>query len=423
MEQVIFGGWDNNLHPTDTEYNTLIGGFWWRTTETEVWKLVSTDGIIKNLRAKLNGPPGAGKKYTFTLMVNGAPTALTFDIEDTATSGSDMVHEIDVTGGDSVTIRCVPTGTPTARYAAWTSMFEGDTAKESLILGGTRGTFSNVDITYFHVMGSYGTPLTTENHFRQVAPTDGIIKNFYLWLSDVPGLAGDAYRLTLRKNGASQTLTITITTPDRTGNDLVNSFAVAAGDILTMMIEPLNSPSKTPFGQWGMTFVSDIDGESIVLGGTDDPPSVVDTNYNQPVSMTFGFWELVESNVYQLGQVCTLKKLYILLSAAPGAGNKYDFTLRKGGIDSNVVTTVSGAATTGNSGVLEDTVSNDHYVTLKAAPDDTPDVVDVYWGFVCEEREALGWEGKILGIESPGSVAKIMGIEIANISKIMGVEG
>ncbi len=61
-----------------------------------------TDGLIKNLRVKLNDSPGVGKKYTFTLTLNGAPTALTLDIAGLDTSGSDMVHEIDVTGGDTI---------------------------------------------------------------------------------------------------------------------------------------------------------------------------------------------------------------------------------------------------------------------------------------------------------------------------------
>ena len=50
MEQVILGGFYDLLSPADTEYNSVVGGFLWRATEGDYAKLVSTDGVIKNLR-------------------------------------------------------------------------------------------------------------------------------------------------------------------------------------------------------------------------------------------------------------------------------------------------------------------------------------------------------------------------------------
>jgi len=382
MEQVIFGGYDNFLDTTATKYQRIIGGSIWRATE-DCYKLVSTNGVIKNLRFKLSGAPGAGKKYTFTLMLNGAPTALTLEIADAATTGNDMVHEIVVTGGDYVSLRCVPTGTPTAVMATWTSMFEGDTPNESLILGGTHDPFSSADIQYGQVMGAYTFYTSTEDNFRQVVPTAGTIKNFYVKLNIDPGTAPDAYRLTLRKNGISQVLTVTITADATTGNDLVNSFAVVPGDILTMMVEPLNGPSATPFAHWGMTFVADIDGESIVLGGSYYPLDDTATEYYWLTSRENFFWDPDETIRYQLGQVCTIKKLHILLDTSPGAGKKYDFTIRIGAADSNVVATISDVATTGSSGPLIDTVALDDYVDLQVVPTNTPNVADAFWGFVC----------------------------------------
>ncbi|GAG98585.1 unnamed protein product, partial [marine sediment metagenome] len=94
-------------------------------------------------------------------------------------------------------------------------------------------------------------------------------------------------------------------------------------------------------------------------------------------------WAADETTFYQLGQVCTLKKFYVLLAGSPGAGNKYDFTIRLAGAGSNVVTTIAGDDTTGNSGALEDTVALDEYVSLEVVPDDTPTIRDAYWGLVC----------------------------------------
>ena len=382
MEQVLFGGWYDLLDPTATEYASLVSGYNW--TETEQWrtKVVSTDGVIKNFRGRLSDSPGAGKKYTFTLRVNYAPTALTFDIADGATTGSNMVDEIVVSAGDRVSIQSVPDSSPTARYATWTSVFEGDNANESLIMGGGGAGLDPVATEYAQVMGTQASYSGTENDFRQVVPTSGTIKNFYVDLNANPGSDPDAYRFTVRLNGATDADSpiITITAPASEGSDLVNNLSVVAGDVLTMMIEPLNTPSVI-FARWGMTFVADVNGESIILGGLRSDLNPAATEYNVLSGWGGPSWTANENEHYQLGQVCTLKKLYILLSAAPGVGSKYDFSLNIAGAG-NVVTTVDGTNTTGNSGELTDTVALDEYVDLKVVPDSTPNVADTYLGFV-----------------------------------------
>lgn len=378
---MIFGGNIDSLDPAATEYNSPVGGYTWAGTESWRLKPVSTDGVIKYLRAKLNGSPGAGKKYTFTLMVNKAPSSLTFEIADDATSGSNMVDEIVVTGGDTISIRCVPTGTPTVRSATWTSVFEGDTAKESLIMGGAGFSISNVDIEYAQVMCAATNYGVTENNYRQVCPTGGTFKNLYIRLGVDPGTAPDAYKFTLRKGGISQALTVTITADDKTGSDLVNTVDVVAGDVLTMMIEPLNTPSEVTHVSWGMTFVADVDSESIVMGGSSDNLPAADTEYYYFTSYELWAWHADETQRYLLGQACTLTKLHVLLSAAPGAGNDRDFAIRIAG--TNVVTLqISDAETTGDSGALEDTVALDEYVDLRTIPTSSPDIADAYWGFV-----------------------------------------
>ncbi len=246
MEQVIFGGGYGVLDDTDNTYASLVGGINWTTTESWYKRVVSTGGTIKNLRVKLNDSPGAGKSYDFTLMLNGNPSALTVHIHDTDTSGADTVNEVAVVAGDTIYLKCVPTDTPTVRYATWTSVFKGTTANESLILGGTIYPLDVTNIEYVQVMGPTTFPDTTENNHRQICPTAGTIKNLYVGLTEDPGTDPDAYRFTLRKGGVSQTLTVTITADNTTGNDTANEVSVVAGDVLTLMIEPLNTPSGTP---------------------------------------------------------------------------------------------------------------------------------------------------------------------------------
>jgi len=420
LEQVLFGGYWGNPSDTSTWYSSLASGSGWASSEASRYKLISTDGLIKNLRVVLNGAPGGATKYTFTLMVDGAPTALTLEIVGVATSGSNMVNEIDVTPGQTVSLQCDPEGTPTLRKVTWTSVFEGDTPAESLIMGGASTTLHLTDTEYGQVMGAYTWYTVIENDYRQVVPTAGTIKHFYVKMDIAAGVgAGDAYRFTLRLNGATvaQSLIVTITQPATTGSDLAHNLVVAAGDILTMMIEPILTPSATPFAQWGMTFVADTDGESIVLGGSVDDLDNAATEYIYLAGYELNPWINDETQRYQLGQVCTLSKFYVLLSAAPGAGNDYDFAIRIAG--TNVVTLqISDAATTGNSGALSDTVALDEYVNLRCIPTDTPDVVNAYWGLVCYLEPPIGWTGKISGVTNP---AKIAGVDVANIASVKGV--
>lgn len=383
MKQVIVGGGYTAF--VATRYASILGSAGgWYTSEFSPSKIVSTDGVIKNLYVKLDGSPAAGKSYIFTLMLNGNPTALTVTIANAETQGSDTTHEITVTGGDRVSIKGDPINVPDIRRPIYSFMFEGDNANESLLLGGG-GVVDKVDIEYSHVSaGMCGLAPVAENDCRQICPTAGTIKNLYVELENDAGTAPDAYRFTLRKNGADQTLTVTITADDTTGNDLVNSFAVVAGDILTMKVEPLNSPSEEERVIWGMTFVATVDGESVVLGGSRETLHDTDTMFNLPVPNYNVVWHATEAQRIQLGQTCVIKKLYMLLSGVAGAGNKYTFTMRIAGGDSNVVVEIGGAVdTTGNSGALTDTLANFENLSLKVVPDDTPTARDVYWGFVC----------------------------------------
>lgn len=386
MDQVIIGGYFDLLDSLDTEYNSLSGGFAWTSVEANRNQLISTDGVIKNFRGKLSAAPGVGNKYTFTLMLNGAPTALTFDITDDNIIGSDMVHEVDVAGGNTVSIQCVPDSNPTSSYATWTSTFKGDTAKESLILGGSYIPLSKTAIEYIQLATSACSPSVNEDYMYQVCPTAGTLKNFFVKLSADPGAGGDAYRLTVRKGlpMGDTALTVTITEPNTTGSDLVNTVDVAAGDVFTVKVEPLNEPDVAPAAYWGVTFEADVDGESIILGGTSDDLHNSTTEFNilQP-GLYNSLWDDAEIKRYQLGQVCTVKKLYIVLSGPPGAGKAYTFTVRIAGANSNVVAVVADAATTGNSGVLEDTVANDEYMDLQVVPTSVPTIKDAYWGLVC----------------------------------------
>lgn len=77
-------------------------------------------GTAQNLFVRVWNAPGAvGKNWVWTLMVNGAPTALTVTIENLETANSDLVNAVTIAAGDQLSLRCVPANAPVATYATW----------------------------------------------------------------------------------------------------------------------------------------------------------------------------------------------------------------------------------------------------------------------------------------------------------------
>lgn len=425
MEQVLIGGIYNLLHTTDTEYNVVGGAAAWLAgaSKEQLATVISTGGTLKNLRVELNDVPGTGT-YTFTLhravgIGAWANTALTCTVAADGTTTSDTSNEIAVAAGDVVLLECNPDSPDNARYAKWSMVFEGDTANESLLLAQVNAWAS--DTVYCSPMGVTASGFTTEDDARCVCPTGGTIKNLYVQLHTDPGGGDDAYKITLRIGGVSKALTVTITADDRTGNNVADEIAVSAGNVLTVMVEPLNSPSAWPYMAVGMTFVADTDGESLILGGLESNLDDTNTEYSSLNTHRRLDWKATEAEKYQLAQVCTLKKLYMLLSDSPGADNDYTFTVRKNAASpaSGLVVEIADAATTGNDTTNTITIANDDELDLMVVPTDTPTVRDAYWGLVGFISPVAGWTGKISGVTNP---AKIMGVDVANIKSVKGVE-
>jgi hypothetical protein len=73
------------------------------------------NGVLRNLYVALDGSPGVGKSYTFTVRLNGVNTALTCIIAEANTTGSNVADVVDVNAGDILSVAVTPAGVPTAR--------------------------------------------------------------------------------------------------------------------------------------------------------------------------------------------------------------------------------------------------------------------------------------------------------------------
>lgn len=389
MEQVIIGGYDDQVHTSATEYNRIAGGEDWENFEGARLQAVSTDGKLKQLRVELGGTPGGGGNYKFTLRLNGAPTALTCTVGSADLQASDMVNEVVVTGGDLISLECDPDSPAQARKAQWTIVFEGDNPNESLLLGAAQSALPGGSTNMYNQVAPTGEADWAANEARmtQIIPTAGKIKNLYVELSTDPGTAPDAWRFTLRlDNGGGfgdTALECTIVANDTKGNDLINEITVAAGDKVTFQCDPISGPSATAQAYWGFTFVADTDGESLILGGTDDAPATGSTEFCYLTGYQFhiNVWTGTENDRRQLGQVCELKNLYVELENDPNPGD-FAFTVKINGGAGNLTVTITSGNTTGNDLVNTDTLSDDDNLGFESNPDSSPTSGNVYWSLM-----------------------------------------
>ncbi len=389
MDQVLFSRRLQTGPADATQYNSITGGIGWIGTESTVHRVLPSSGKVHDLRVILETAPGAGKSWEFTLIVDGIASDLTTTISDTDTSGADLTNQVSVSAGQTVTMREVPSGTPSRPTVGFSTIFTGDTAKESVVMGNSNalGLNSAADAFWPISVGpGFGDP-ANELAAQQLCAGAGIIKNLYIKLSADPGTSPDAYRFTLRKNGASQSLTTTITANDTTGNDTVNSFSVSPGDLLSLLVEPLNTPSVQPNAAWSVTFVADTNGESLIISGSEDDIHAIDTEQYNLQFINDTAWGV--GNNKNAFDTCVLRDLYINLENAPGSGKSYKFDLRISTDEppatfplGSLSVTIADLATTGSDTSNSESLQPWQAVDIQSAPAGNPTVGQAKWGLI-----------------------------------------
>lgn len=102
-----------------TNSTVYLSPFGQSVTEAEVSIPVPFACTAKNLFAKSSAAPGATETYDYTLMVNGAPSTLTCQTADPATTTSDVTHLVTLAAGDLISIRAITSdGSAATRHSA-----------------------------------------------------------------------------------------------------------------------------------------------------------------------------------------------------------------------------------------------------------------------------------------------------------------
>jgi len=384
MKQIIFGGRGYTPDNAATRYTSLYGGYSFEASTDKVYQVVAAPGKISKLLVWTLQAPGAGKSRTFTLYKNGAATALTVTISDAETQDEDIVNEVDVALGDRICLQHVPAGTPTVDVATWAVLFTGSNTGESLVLSNAESTLNNGFMGYLPV-ASGGARLSAVGFRNQPIPTAGKLTKLYCHLSSAPDPGDvDGYLIKLQVNGVDSDdglgnpLQVNITGDNVSGND-VRDIAVAAGDLVRVTAGPTGAPAVEPYLHYGFCFVSDVDGESIIMGNSSDALDDTTTEYQTLANwsiLPFGAGEAAKA---QIVWAMTLKKFYVWIKDAPGAGKSYTFTVRTfafGGLGANttIVVIIADANQTGNDIANEAAFSDYDGVDFQVNPDGTPTV-------------------------------------------------
>ncbi len=223
-----------------------MGGGQPNATESFTYHIAPTSGVFKNLTIRLSTAPGSGKSYAYTLMKNGVATALTATVSNTSTTASDTSNTVSVSAGDTLTLRCVPSGTPASSANFLSLSFDPDTDGESFLM-----TTDGVDLpttgTYYINPAASGRTATnwksTESSVSLALPPI-IVKAIYIYLTTAPG-SGKSRAFTLRSNAADTTVAVTISNTNTTGSVTGLNVRLVRGNKAAIRQVPTSTPAGT----------------------------------------------------------------------------------------------------------------------------------------------------------------------------------
>lgn len=205
---------------------------------------------------------------------------------------------------------------------------------------------------FSQLQGSNNAWSSTETRTQQVLPCAGTYSNLRVTVTDPSGAA--TRQFILRKTAANTTLTCTVTGGATQAQDLVNSVAVVAGDLVNMRQTTSAGVASSPNTTWNMKFTATNNNESPLMWGNATGPAAGATNYAPymgdgaiqaataapPLNVDF----LVAAPIPTGG---TLKSLYVALSTAMTGGSMV-ITVYQNGAPTGLTVTIASGASSGN---------------------------------------------------------------------------
>jgi len=342
MSQIILGGEPQSapLNSGTTVYGGIYGRTFFDVTDDTYYReICPCAGTIKNLYVKLTGAPGAGKSYTFTLCVNGTPSALTCTIADTDTTGSDVTNTVSVSAGGTLSLVVVPSGSPTSVCLTFATQFTPSVSGETF-LSLCKPTNYTTTLEFFSfAAGSYVGDNDT-NATSLVIPCAGTVKKLYTKIVTAPSApGGKTWVFTVQKNNVASALTCTIANNETTANDTTHSFTVVAGDRIDIDVVPANTPAAWGAMTAGIVFLPDTAG-NFILPHTKINDTPDSNRYFPPIGDKAS--NATESNTaFMVPGNLVVKEMWLRIWGGAMTGSDTEtITLRKGGVNTALTCTL-----------------------------------------------------------------------------------
>ncbi len=285
-----------------TRYHALqASGGAWNTTETMVHNVMPVAGTFSKFRVCLSGTSGTGSRQ-FTIRKNGASGGITKTITN-ATCAQDLVNSFSVNAGDTVSIEQVTSGTLASVTIRWSIQFQATTTSAYPLLMNSLGAPGSGGLNYYNPQGT-GSNTLTETNAQVVMPTAGNITNMYVQTD--AAVSATNLVITLRKNGADQSLATTLAAGATTGN-ASGSISYAAGDLIN--IKSVKTGGSGVRFAVGLTFAPTTDGESIAMC-TSSTAMLQNTTAYSPAMGGVSAFPAAEVGTQSLLQAGIIKSLY-----------------------------------------------------------------------------------------------------------------
>jgi len=337
-EQFIPFGIDDAPSASAVQYQSITGNgevASWTNTESEVKLVFPTEGQISKFWLRALTAPGASKTNTIKLRLNGADTSNSLVFSGTTNLLQQTLTKTSISTGDLVDFSSTPAGTPAASFYYGGVSFRPTNPNETVMMGST-GDVSLGNTLRYLSPSALANGATTESDVWTVIPeysggTYGTVTKFVVALDVAPG-GVQSRTFTLRKNGADEAMSITISGTSVIASTTSNTFDLDDGDTLSVKMTTSGS-AATSKAYFGIVIEPLRVGDYIIAGVSGGSLSTTGSayEYNFP-STGNSAWTSTKSDKAQGGNWNHyVTSIGMKLSRAPnsggGSGKSYEYYL------------------------------------------------------------------------------------------------
>ena len=233
-----FFGSTGDLNASATRYFMPYGATGVSATETENQCIIPTDGTLTTLCINLETAPGSGKSYTFTVRKNGVDTALIVVVSDSNTTG-EATGSIDITTGDRITIKVVPSGTPAIGLVQGGILCVPDVDGTSMQFTSTNAMETTATVRRFSPAGFCNSGMVGSDESQIIYPSC-TVKSMYVWQGSPTDSGADSNTWQFTVNSVGSAIAVVLANPNSEGSD-TGDVSISDGDLINVVVTYSNT--------------------------------------------------------------------------------------------------------------------------------------------------------------------------------------